>query len=90
MIKNFGHQGLEKFYRTGSVAGIKAAHARQLARQMARLNQATRPADVNVPGWKLHLLKGNRSGQWAISVSANWRLVFKFSGGDVLDVDYED
>ncbi len=90
MIKSFSHKGIRKFYDTGSRAGIQAAHAPKLARQLARLNQATLPADMNVPGWKLHPLKGGLAGQWALSVSGNWRLIFRFSDGDVFNVDYED
>ena len=90
MIKSFSHKGVKKFFDTGSKAGIQSAHAAKLARQLARLNQAKNPADMNVPGWKLHPLKGGRTGQWAVSVSGNWRLTFKFSDGEAFNVDYDD
>ncbi|MCH8227530.1 MAG: type II toxin-antitoxin system RelE/ParE family toxin [Proteobacteria bacterium] len=90
MIKSFSHKGVKKFYDSGSMAGIQSAHAPKLARQLARLNQAKTPADMNLPGWKLHPLKGKLVGQWAISVSGNWRLIFRFRGGDVFNVDYDD
>ncbi len=90
MIKSFKHKGLKKFYSTGSKAGIQSVHASKLARQLARLNQATSPADMNVPGWTLHALKGALAGQWAISVSGNWRLIFGFSDGDAFNIDYND
>ena len=90
MIKSFGHKGIKRFFETGSKAGIQSAHASKLRRQLARLNLAASPADMNLPGWKLHALKGELAGQWAISVSGNWRLIFKFADGDVFNVDYED
>ena len=90
MIKSFSHKGIKKFYDTGSMAGIRAAHAPKLARQLARLNQATTPADMNVSGWRMHPLKGRLAGQWAVTVSGNWRLIFAFSDGDAFNVDYDD
>jgi len=90
MIKSFSHKGVKKFYDSGSMAGIQSAHASKLARQLARLNQAKTPADMNLPGWRLHPLKGKLASQWAISVSGNWRLIFRFSDGEVFDVDYDD
>lgn len=90
MIKSFNHKGLKRFYEAGTKAGIRPAHAAKLARQLARLAHAKAPADVNIPGWNLHLLKGELAGHWAISVSGNWRLIFVFSDGDVFKVDYSD
>lgn len=90
MLRSFNHKGVKKFYDTGSKAGIQSVHAAKLARQLARLNQAKNPADMNVPGWRLHPLKGRRNSQWAVSVSGNWRLIFRFHDGDAFDIDYED
>lgn len=90
MIRNFSHKGVEKFFMTGSKAGIQASHALKLARQLARLNLAKAIVDMNVPGWNLHPLKGKLSGHWAVSVSGNWRLIFEFVDGDALNVDYDD
>ena len=90
MIKSFSHKGVKKFFDSGSMAGIQSAHGSKLARQLARLNQAKTPADMNLPGWKLHPLKGKLVGHWAISVSGNWRLIFRFSDGDVFNVNYDD
>jgi len=90
MIKSFSHKGVKKFFDSGSMAGIQSAHESKLARQLARLNQAKTPADMNLPGWKLHPLKGKLVGHWAISVSGNWRLIFRFSDGDVFNVNYDD
>ena len=90
MIMNFSHKGVEKFFRVGSKAGIRSSHAAKLARQLARLNLAKTIADMNVPGWNLHPLKGKFAGQWAVSVSGNWRLIFEFIDGEALNVDYDD
>lgn len=90
VIKSFRHKGIERFFRTGSKAGISAAHATRLARQLAALNVASDPLDMNVPGWGLHLLKGKLANHWSVSVSGNWRLTFTFNDGDVELVDYQD
>ncbi|WP_018988784.1 type II toxin-antitoxin system RelE/ParE family toxin [Aromatoleum toluclasticum] len=90
MIKSFRHKGVEAFFRTGSKAGIAATHANRLARQLALLNEATQPNDMDVPGWKLHPLTGKLNGHWALSVSGNWRLTFAFEGEHAVLVDYQD
>lgn len=89
-IIGFQHKGLEKFFRTGSKAGIQVAHATRLARQLAQLNESSKPEDMNIPGWGLHPLKGDLAGHWAVRVSGNWRLIFRFDGGDAERVDYLD
>lgn len=90
MIKHFAHKGLEKFFTTGSKAGIRADHAGKLRRQLAFLNVATGPQQMDVPGWKLHPLSGEMAGHWSVWVSGNWRLTFKFEGEDAVLVDYQD
>jgi proteic killer suppression protein len=90
MIKSFKHRGLEKFYNTDSKAGIIPAHAKKLRDQLAVLDVATKPADLDKSGWQLHPLTGNLAGHWSISVNGNWRLTFRFTGVDVEVVDYQD
>ncbi len=90
MIKSFKHKGLKKFYETGSKAGIKSSHNKKLRIQLTALNTATCIEDMDLPGFRLHRLKGNRKGFWAIDVSKNWRIVFRFDKGNVYVVDYED
>lgn len=90
MIKNFAHKGLQAFFSVGSKAGIQAAHAPKLRRQLAQLNQASAPQDMNLPGWKLHPLEGELVGHWAVWVNGNWRLTFVFDGADATVVDYQD
>jgi len=90
MIRSFRHKGLERFYLDGRKAGIQAVHASRLRLQLGRLDAAAGPGDMNLPGWRLHPLKGSLKGLWAVSVSGNWRLVFAFEGKDVVLVDYLD
>jgi len=90
MIQSFRHKGLAKFFATGSRAGIQAAHADRLGLILAALNAAVAPGDMGLPGLKLHPLKGTRGGTWSVSVSGNWRVTFRFSGKDAVDVDFED
>lgn len=90
MIRSFAHKGIEQFYRAGTLKGINSQHVSRLRRQLARLDVSTRPQDMNVPGWRLHPLKGDRAGCWAVSVSGNWRLTFRFEGTDAVLVNYED
>ena len=90
MIKSFQHKGVQQFFETGSKAGINAAHAPKLARQLMLLNAAKDPQEMNVAGWKLHPLKGNLADHWAVTVSGNWRLTFAFEGEDAILVNYQD
>ncbi|EBL8291878.1 peptidase [Salmonella enterica] len=91
MIKSFRHKGLERFYRTGVTAGIQAAHAARLRRQLFALSKARKPSDMGAPGWDLHPLKGNEAGIWSVSVNGNWRMTFGFDeDGDAILVDYRD
>jgi proteic killer suppression protein len=90
MIKTFEHKGLQRFFETESKAGIQPDHAAKLKRQLARLDEAAGPQDMSVPGWKLHPLKGEMDGHYAVSVNGNWRLTFRFEGTDAILVDYQD
>lgn len=91
MIKTFKHRGLQRFFETGSKAGIQAAHAAKLARQLRQLNDAAAPEDMDMPGWNLHPLKGSElRGHWSVWVNGNWRLTFTFDGQDAILVDYQD
>jgi proteic killer suppression protein len=90
VIRSFRHKGVERFFRTGSKAGITAAHASRLARQLAALNVAREASDMNLPDWGLHPLKGKLANHWSVSVSGNWRLTFMIKDGDAELVDYQD
>ncbi|MCH8550942.1 MAG: type II toxin-antitoxin system RelE/ParE family toxin [Natronospirillum sp.] len=90
MIRSFKHKGLAKFFKTGSTAGIQANHAAKLRLILGRLNVASDVKDMDLPGLRLHALSGNRSGVWAVTVSGNWRVTFRFEDGDAEVVNYED
>jgi toxin HigB-1 len=90
MIKSFKHKGIEKFFATGSKAGIQPKHANKLTDQLTRLNVSVGPEDMNLPGWDRHPLKSDLAGHWAVSVNGNWRLTFSFEGKDAVLVDYRD
>jgi proteic killer suppression protein len=90
VIKSFKHAGLEKFFLTGSKAGIQPAHARKLQLQLTFLDGSTGPRDMNIAGWQLHALEGHLKDHWSIKVNGNWRITFRFEGGDAILVDYRD
>ena len=90
MIQSFIHKGLKRFFETGSKAGIQPPHANRLRLILTVLNVAQDIADIDKPGLKLHALKGDRKGDWAVSVSGNWRVTFQFKNGDAYLLNYED
>jgi len=90
MIVSFKHKGLEKFFLSGSTAGIQAKHAAKLQVQLMTMNEAQDIEQMNFPSWRLHPLKGNLAGHWSITVNANWRLTFRFENGSAYIVDYQD
>jgi toxin HigB-1 len=90
MIKSFKHKGLKRFFTTGSTAGINPAHAARLEERLQALHTATVIDDMDLPGWRLHQLKGDLVGLWAVNVSGNWRVVFDFKDGHAYLVNYED
>jgi len=90
VIKSFRHKGLQAFFERGTKAGIQAAHAPKLARQLARLDEAQSAQDMNLPGWGLHALHGDLQNHWAVSVNGNWRMTFTFEGVNAVLVNYQD
>ncbi|MBX3639036.1 MAG: type II toxin-antitoxin system RelE/ParE family toxin [Nitrosomonas sp.] len=90
MIRDFKHRGLARFFKTGSTAGIQAAHANRLRLILGHLQAVTAPKDMDLPGLRLHELAGNRSGTWSVTVSGNWQVTFVFVGEDAEVVNYED
>jgi toxin HigB-1 len=90
MIKRIRHKGLKRFYESGDTRGINAQQAEWLRILLTSLDAAATPAGMNNPAYRLHPLKGDRKGQWAVWVSGNWRLVFAFDGEDVTDLDLID
>lgn len=90
MIKRFKHRGLKKLFDSGVVSGIQPQYSKRLHRILALLETADSINDMDLPGLELHELKGNRTGTYAVKVSAHWRVTFHISEGDVFEVDYED
>lgn len=90
MIRSFRHKGLKRLFEDDSPKGVQADQADRLRRILGNLDQAQQPIDLDLPGYRLHPLKGKRQGDWSISVSGNWRVTFRFEGTDVAGVDYED
>lgn len=90
MIKSFRHKGLKRFYETGKRSGIQPKHAKRLRLQLAALDTTQTIEDMDVPGFRLHSLKGRAKRRWSIWVSGNWRLTFEFEDGNVHVLDYED
>jgi proteic killer suppression protein len=90
MIKTFRHKGLKQLFESGSSRAVRTDLTRRLIRQLDFLNRATSPADMNLPGYRLHQLQGERRGTWSVTVSGNWRLTFSFQDRDVTDIDLED
>ena len=90
MILSFKHKGLRQLFEIGKSKHIPADFSAKLIRQMDAIHQADEPVQLNFPGYDLHELKGERSGYWAMKVNKNWRLTFRFEGGNAADLDLED
>ncbi|PIX03657.1 MAG: Killer protein [Gallionellales bacterium CG_4_8_14_3_um_filter_54_18] len=90
MITMFRHKGLRKYFESGSLAGIQPAHAKRLKMQLAALDTAHVIEDMDIPGFRLHPLKGSERGRWSIWVNGNWRVTFEFENGNAFFLDYED
>ena len=90
MILNFKHRGLKRLYEKNDTRRVNPEHIEKLRNILVRLEVAQEPADMDLPGFRLHPLTGNRAGTWSVTVRANWRVTFVFEGEDVADVDYED
>ena len=90
MITSFRHKCLRQLYESGSKAGIQAQQIGRLRLILARLDASREPRDMNLPGLRLHPMSGDLAGFWLVSVSGNWRVIFRFDGQDACDVDYLD
>lgn len=90
MIRTFRHHGLQVFFETGSKVGIRPDHAPRLKRILGVLDAASFIGQADVPGFKLHKLSGDLNGFWSVTVSGNWRVIFRFENGEADLVDYMD
>jgi proteic killer suppression protein len=90
MIVGFRHKGLKLLYEKGDRRRVLADYADKIERVLARLDEASEPGNMDLPGYRLHPLKGDLAGYWSISISGNWRIVFRFQGANACDVDLVD
>ncbi|MFO1430762.1 MAG: type II toxin-antitoxin system RelE/ParE family toxin [Candidatus Competibacteraceae bacterium] len=90
MIKSIRHRGLKRLYEDDDPRGVIAEHVVKLRDILARLDAARTIADMNMPGFRLHPLKGGLKDFWAVTVRANWRVIFRFADPDAFEVDYVD
>ena len=90
MIRSFKHKGLQRLFLHDDRSKVNPNHATKLVRILDRLDASVSPQDMNLPGYKLHELKGKEKGRWSVWVSGNWRITFQFDGNDAVNVDYED
>ena len=90
MIRSIRHKGLKRLYEDDDHRGVLNQHAERLRDILVRLEASTSVADMDLPGFRLHPLKGEWKGYWAVTVRANWRVIFRFADGDALDLDYLD
>ena len=90
MIKRFRHRALKRLFEDDDRRGLNADHVEKIRRILAQLKRSSQPEDMDLPGFKLHLLKGDLAGFWSVTVSANWRIVFRFESGDVTDINLID
>jgi len=90
VIASFKHRGLKRLYEHDDKRGVSAAHVDKIKRILARLDEAAEVRNMVLPGFGLHPLKGKLKGFWTVSVSGNWRVVFRFENGNAYDVDLTD
>ena len=90
MIKSFQHKGLKLLFETGRVSGVRPDHSKKLRLQLAALDSAHVIDDIDLPGFRLHPLKGADAGRWSVKVNGNWRMTFEFHDGNAYILDYED
>ena len=90
MIRTFRHKGLKRLHEDDDPRGVSGEHVVKWRDILARLDAVRVVSDMDVPGLRLHPLKGERKGFWAVTVRANWRVIFRFADHDVVDVDYVD
>ena len=90
MIRTIRHRGLKRLYEREDPSRVRADQAERIALALADLDDAGKPSDLDLPGYRLHPLKGKLKGFWSISISANWRIIFRFEEGDAYDIDLID
>ncbi len=90
MIESFRHRGLKRLYEQSDGSKIRADHLDRIRDVLFHLDKAQDPGDLDLPGYRLHPLKGDRKGHWSVTISRNWRITFRFEDGDAYEVDLVD
>jgi toxin HigB-1 len=90
VIRSFRHKALKRLFEDDDRSKLSAHDVNKLQRILARLESSSKPEDMSVPGFRLHPLKGDMKGFWAMAVRANWRVIFRFDDEDALDVNLVD
>ncbi|MFN3460810.1 MAG: type II toxin-antitoxin system RelE/ParE family toxin [Oceanibaculum sp.] len=90
MIRSFRHKGLKLLYEKGERRRLSPELVDKIERMLARLDQARDSSEMDLPGWRLHALRGNLEGFWSVTVTGNWRIIFRMEGGEAHDVDLVD
>ena len=90
MIRTFRHRGLRRLFQDADASKVRADQVQRIADALAHLDTAAPPTDVDLPGYRLHPLKGDLKGYWSIAISGNWRIIFRFEDGNAFDVDLVD
>ena len=89
-VRTIRHRGLKRLFQRGDTSGVSAEHLNRIEDVLAHLDDAIRPSDLDLPGYRLHPLKGKLKGHWSVTISGNWRILFRMEDGDVYDVDFVD
>jgi proteic killer suppression protein len=90
LLKTFRHKGLKRLFERDNPSGVRADQASRIRDVLAHLAEAQAPTDLDLPGYRLHSLKAEWKGYWSVTISGNWRIVFRFEDGNAFDVDLVD
>ncbi len=90
LLKTFRHKGLERLFEKDDPSGVRADQVRRIKDVLAHLDVARHPNDLNLPGYRLHALRGELKGYWSVTISGNWRITFRLEDGDAFEVDLVD
>jgi toxin HigB-1 len=90
MIRSFKHRGLKRFYERDDRSGLRRDFVDTIQEILTVLDDAATPQELDLPGYRLHPLKGDLKGFWSVTVRANWRIIFRFEGTDAFDVELID
>jgi len=90
MIQSFNDRRLKRLYERGDRSKVSPDMADRIENILGVLDRARRVQAMDLPGFRLHPLKGDRAGYWSVTVRANWRVIFRFEGGNAFDVELVD